>query len=123
MQDYNATIYHYAIANIYLMNRIYNNGDFYIGLPVLNRLGKNKKVIGPYIKVMPIGIAEKEYKNFRDLLGRITDSVYKGYKHLRYPMNEIGEKIGANGLLYNVTFSYQRTHYPEKISNIPIKVL
>ena len=120
LKKYNSTIYHYIISNLYVLNHIYNNQDFYLGLPVLNRLGKNKNVLGPYIKVMPFGIDFDSCNTFIDVLNKTTAGIYNSYRHLKFPMNQI--ERNKNGLGYNVTFSYQRTSYPLDINNIPIDV-
>lgn len=115
----NTSVFDYLIAAIYITNRMYNNDSFILGLPVLGRnVSEAKKIMGAYITMMPFFLNDREYKNIIELIKAAKKNLVNCYRHMKYSMFDLSEKIKQNGLLYNISFSYQRTKYPDKMGDI-----
>ncbi|SFU54137.1 non-ribosomal peptide synthetase [Butyrivibrio sp. M55] len=112
------SVFHYAITIIYLLNYVFDNDDFYLGLPILNRVGKEKKVIGPYIKMIPFSVDMSECKTVSDILTRVQGYIFDCYRHLKFPVSQLSQYTNRKGLLYNVAFSYHRVNFPDVIAGI-----
>ena len=117
----NSTVFHYIISIIYLLNYLYDNDDFYLGLPIYNRRANEKTVIGPYLKMIPFGIDMSSCKKFSDILKAANSKLFECYRHLHYPINDLPQENRKAGLSYNVSFSYQRINYPDSIDGTPTK--
>jgi amino acid adenylation domain-containing protein/non-ribosomal peptide synthase protein (TIGR01720 family) len=118
--EQNSTIYHYFIAAIYALNKLYGNELFVLGLPVLNRsTSEHKKTIGTFISVIPFRPANNKFDTFEELMSDIKNSVLSCYRHQKYPMYDLTIDLNRTGLLYNICFSYQRTEYPETLDGEP----
>lgn len=116
----NVTVYHYFIASIYMLNRLYNNNIFVLGLPILNRsTSEHKKTIGAFISVIPFLPDKREFNSFEGLLSIIKSSLLNCYRHQKYPFSDLALSLNRPGLLYNICFSYQRTEYPTEFKGKP----
>jgi amino acid adenylation domain-containing protein len=114
------TVYHYFIASIYMLNRLYNNNLFVLGLPILNRsTSEHKKTIGAFISVIPFLPVKSEYNTFKELLSNIKSSLLSCYRHQKYPFYDLALEINKPGLFYNISFSYQKTEYPIEFAGEP----
>ena len=117
-----SSIFHYFVATLYMTNRMYNNESFVLGMPILNRTFKeSNKIFGAFISVKPFFMEDSKCNNFRELLTMARDSILSSYKHLKYPLYDLSEKLENSGLLYNICFSYQQTRYPKNMADIEVE--
>ncbi|MHB8064254.1 MAG: amino acid adenylation domain-containing protein [Ruminiclostridium sp.] len=99
-----------AILMIYL-NKINSQKSVTISIPTLNRKGKEKKIIGMFIGMLPLTVDITENMNMTELFNAIQSSHSDIFRHQKYPIGNILESIRQKhdfeGRLFDVMFNYQ----------------
>ena len=116
-------IFLFSIFNIYFGN-IFNNNNFVIGNPVLNRSGvKEKNMTGMFVSIMPFIVNVPETSSFLAFCNSIQNSQRQMYRHLRFPYHEIlnfvRKKHDFSDSLYDIVFSYQNATIPSYCKWLP----
>jgi amino acid adenylation domain-containing protein len=123
-KNYNCTAFHYFLALLFVLNRLYNNPEnTIIGVPVFNRGTRPfKRTLGTFVNVLPLSVQVTDKDSFIDILLRVKDELKKCYRHQRFPFYEILREIDGSGNVYNMTFSYQKNHYENNILNTQARI-
>ena len=96
-----------------LFSKTHNNCErFYIGLPVVNRMGpKEKNTAGLFINTAPISIKLNNDSSFLKVTEDIEEAMMSTMRHQKYTYEDISSSINSEfsfkGSLYDVIFSYQ----------------
>jgi len=113
------TAFHYFIAVLIILNRIYNNEAAAIGIPVFNRRNKRfKHTIGTFVNVLPFYIQIDDHSTFIDILYKVKAELKDCFKHQRFSLYDILNELGGKGNIYNIIFSYQKNSYEAKIGDL-----
>ncbi|MFT7901178.1 MULTISPECIES: amino acid adenylation domain-containing protein [Flavobacteriaceae] len=124
----NCSIFHLILGVFYLyFSRKHEINDFAIGLPVLNR-GKSmfKKTVGLFMGVSALRMSIDEEFTFEELVKEIKLQLRKDYRHQRFPMGKIVQKLKAfeeKDRIYNVTLSYEKQDYADHFRNTSTRVI
>lgn len=82
-----------------------------IGVPVLNRTGKDKNVAGMFISTMPLGIMVEPEDTMLKVCQKVSVSHFELFRHQKFPyrsiLKHIRQMYGFEGNLYDVMVSYQ----------------
>ncbi len=82
-----------------------------IGVPVLNRTGKEKQIAGMFISTMPLGITIEPGDTMSAVCQKVSASHYDLFRHQRFPysriLQQVRQKHKFEGNLYDVLVSYQ----------------
>ena len=115
-----------ALFYIYF-GRKYQNNDFAIGLPVLNRSkAKYKKTVGLFMGVSPLRINFSFNENLYDFLQRIKKQLRSDYRHQRFPIAKIIKEMNLfheKERLFNVILSYEKQDYSLNFVNTKTSVI
>jgi len=111
--QYNCTAFHYFLALCFVLNRLYNNPEnTIVGVPVFNRGTRPfKRTLGTFVNVLPFSVPVNDEDSFVNILLRVKDALKDCYRHQRFPFYEILKERDGSGNIYNMTFSYQKSHY------------
>lgn len=114
----NSNVFHYFIASLLILNRKFNSDSVVLGIPVFNRQNKRyKKTLGTFVNTIPFSIAFNEKIIVADLLQQVSRELKSCYRHLRFPLLDILKEIDQPGNIYNITFSYQKNVYIDKLGD------
>lgn len=127
-KEFKVSTFHFILATLFLyFGRKYQNKDFAIGLPVLNR-GKSifKKTVGLFMGVSPLRIEMDFNSSFEKLLTDIRSQLRQDYRHQRFPLGKLVQKL--NGFqekerLFNITLSYEKQNYADHFLNTKTTVV
>ncbi|MGN6601365.1 MAG: amino acid adenylation domain-containing protein [Ginsengibacter sp.] len=107
--------------------RFYDNNDFSIGVPVLNRNSYAfKNTVGLFMSMMPLRIKIDFEGTFQELVHHIKDNLRRDYRHQRFPLSHIIRDLQAHqerDRVFNITFSYEKHDYAYSIGDSPVRVL
>lgn len=82
-----------------------------IGVPVLNRAGLERNVIGMFISTMPLTVAVSEKYSALGLCEEITTAHAQLFRYQKYPysyiLSDLRRKSNFSGNLYDVMISFQ----------------
>ena len=112
-----------SIFSIYFRN-IYDNKNYIIGNPVLNRANHiEKQTSGLFISIMPFKINIDDSLHFIDFCHQLSVAQKNMYRHIQYPfhciLKYIRDKMSFDGSLYDCVFSYQNKPTPSYVKWIP----
>lgn len=108
--------FHLILAVLYIyFGRKYQNQDFAIGLPVLNRSkSKYKKTVGLFMGISPLRIALDFDITFEDLVTVIKNQLRNDYRHQRFPLGKLIQELQVfteKEKIFNITLSYEKQNY------------
>jgi surfactin family lipopeptide synthetase A len=123
-----ASTFHVLLACIYTyLGRVYDNQDFAIGLPVLNRGSKQfKQTVGLFMGISPLRIAMDLESSFTEIVKQVKNELRKDYRHQSFPLGHIIQQLQLyeqKDRLFNVTFSYEKHDYAHAFHNTNTRVL
>ncbi|RSC93307.1 non-ribosomal peptide synthetase [Tenacibaculum singaporense] len=124
----NCSTFHVILGVFYLyFSKKHEINDFAIGLPVLNR-GKSmfKKTVGLFMGVSALRMKIDSEFTFEELIKEIKSQLRKDYRHQRFPMGKIVQKLKAfeeKDRIYNVTLSYEKQNYSDHFRNTSTRVI
>lgn len=82
-----------------------------IGVPILNRTGREKQIAGMFISTMPLGITVESTDTMLQVCQKVSVSHFEMFRHQRFPYSTILRQVrqvhGFKGNLYDVVVSYQ----------------
>ena len=112
-----------SVFSIYFRN-IYDNKNYIIGNPVLNRSNHiEKQTLGLFISIMPFKINVDDSMRFIDYCHKISIDQKNMYRHIQYPfhciLEYIRDKMSFEGNLFDCVFSYQNKPTPSYAKWIP----
>ncbi len=114
------TPFHYFIAVIFTLNKVYNAPDFILGLPILNRRKKVfKQTGGMFTDIIPFLNEMDKNQSFDSLVKKISWNLRQDYRHQRFPMSDINQLFDKS-ISPNVFFSYQKNIYKNAVENATI---
>ena len=117
-KQHNCTVFHYFITILFILNKLYNNEDVAIGIPVFNRSNsRHKNTLGTFVNVLPFGISCIEDISFIQLLQNAKDELKQCYRHQHFPLYDALKKLDKKGNIYNISFSYQKNAYQPTLGN------
>ncbi|MCW3072419.1 MAG: Nonribosomal peptide synthetase [Bacteroidetes bacterium] len=124
LTDHNISLFNYFAAVVYLFFlNVFASNDLVLGIPVLNRPGKNAKhEVGPYFNVLPFRMNYDRQLSIAELLKKIKADMRMLIKHMRFPILDTIKALDHNGNLYNTTFSYQKFFYQSRINEKKIEI-
>ncbi|WP_271781152.1 amino acid adenylation domain-containing protein, partial [Aquimarina algiphila] len=118
----NTSEFHVLIGLLYLViSKYYRRTTFSVGMPVLNRKNKlQKKVIGPFINVIPLRLSCKNDNTFQEFLHQIKKEIFTSYRHQRFQIADIikNSSYSNENRLYDIRLSYEKSYYDSHFSNI-----
>ncbi|HEY0067880.1 MAG TPA: amino acid adenylation domain-containing protein [Flavisolibacter sp.] len=122
------TTFHVVLGVLYVyFGRFYNNHDFAIGLPVLNRLKPvYKNTVGLFMGISPLRIQPDFERSFPELLTLIRNQLRQDYRHQRFPFGKLVKELNAfAGLekLFNITVSFEKHDYSHAFAGTRTKVI
>ena len=102
-----------SIYSLYI-GKITNLDDFFLGTPILNRVGAiQKNTTGMFINVSPFKISFEQNQNFIDFVNKNGANILSLLRHQKYPYKLMLEEIRKDDPsipnLYNIVLSYQLT--------------
>lgn len=126
--EYKCSTFNLILGILYAyFARKYQNNDFAIGLPVLNRSKSNyKKTVGLFMGVTPLRIAIDFEDTFVELLTGIKNQLRYDYRHQRFPLGKLIQELrlfNEKERLFNVTLSYERQNYSSDFKNTQTNVI
>ena len=114
--------FHLILGALFVyFSRTYNNKDFAIGLPVLNR-GKRKfkQTIGLFMGVSLLRLQMDLNGSFKSLVNNIKQQLRQDYRHQRFPLGKLIQELKIfkeKEKLFNLTLSYEKQDYTNKFTN------
>jgi amino acid adenylation domain-containing protein len=112
------TIFHYFISAIIILNRVYNNDDIIIGLPMFNRRNKKfKNTLGAFVNILLLSTSVKKEDTFLEILNQVKTELKSAYRHQRISIIDILDELDIKENIYNVSFSYQKNTYNNKLGD------
>ncbi|OMP77907.1 non-ribosomal peptide synthetase [[Flexibacter] sp. ATCC 35208] len=127
-QQCGVSTFHVILGVLYTyLGRFYNNYDFAIGLPVLNR-GKfvYKQTVGLFTGVTLLRIDFKPESSFRELVSLIKQQLRKDYRYQRFPLGKLIRELNIHGNtagLFNVNVSYEKQDYAADFAGTSTRVI
>jgi len=123
-----ATTFHVILATLFCyFGRVYQNDDFAIGIPVLNRLNaKFKKTVGLFMGVNPFRLRFDFDATVDELILQIKDQLKKDYRHQRFPLGHLIKELhlfNEKDKIFNITLSYEHQNYSSHFLNTKTKVV
>jgi len=77
--------------------RFYNNNDFSIGLPVLNRNSKKwKQTVGLFMSVLPLRVQFDFEDSFVDLVNNVKTALRNSYRFQSFPLGHVIQLANAH---------------------------
>ncbi|MVT11414.1 non-ribosomal peptide synthetase [Chitinophaga tropicalis] len=118
-EKYNCTAFHYFIATLFVLNKCYNNNEIpLIGIPVFNRRNRYfKNTLGTFVNMLPFSISLENDATFTEVLVQVKNELRDCYRHQRFPLYETLKRLDRQGILYNISFSYQKNTYEARLGN------
>ncbi len=94
------------------LNRISGEEEITIGSPVMNRKGpKERKTLGMFVSTNHLKVDIEKEDSFRTLSKKVSSKKFAMFKRQAYPFmdlqNDLYEKFGYSGKLFDVAVSYQ----------------
>ncbi|MFD2588183.1 amino acid adenylation domain-containing protein [Croceitalea marina] len=120
--------FHIILGVLYAyFSRFYQNKDFSIGIPVLNR-GKSifKKTVGLFMGISPLRLEIDFYDSFEELVNNIKQQSRSDYRHQRLPLGKLIQDknlYNQKDRLFNVTLSYEKQDYSSHFLNTKTTVI
>lgn len=110
--------FHVILGVLYLyFGRIYQQTDFAIGLPVLNRSNASfKRTVGLFMGVSSLRVGFNFNDTFVDLVHAIRQQLRQDYRHQRFPLGKLIKELGVfqdKDKLFNITLSYEKQNYAD----------
>ena len=126
--EYKCSTFHLILGVLYVyFGRKYDNKDFAIGLPVLNRnKSVYKKTVGLFMGISPLRMSLDFNATFQDLMTDIRDQLRQDYRHQRLPLGKLVQKLQLytqKERLFNITLSYEKQDYATHFINTLTKVI
>lgn len=101
----------FETALLIYLRRINNNDQTTIGLPTLNRKGKERKILGMFIGMLPMSINISNDDKIEDVMLKNIKAHRKLFKFQTYKLSDIKEylfsKHGFEGNIFDIMFNYQ----------------
>lgn len=95
----------------YLKSLNPDNHTVTVGVPVLNRAGLERNIIGMFISTMPLTVEISENYSVIKLCDEITTAHAQLFRYQKYPysyiLSDLRKKSNFSGNLYDVMISYQ----------------
>jgi len=125
---YKCSTFHLILAILYTyFGRKHQNGDFAIGLPVLNRSKSiYKKTVGLFMGISPLRIPIDFDATFEDLIIEIKNQLRHDYRHQRFPLGKLIQELqlfSEKERLFNITLSYEKQNYSTNFKNTQTQVI
>jgi amino acid adenylation domain-containing protein len=80
-----------------LLNRVYEQDDFAIGVPILGRNDPRfESLIGFFVNTLPIRVRFVERQSFRQLLAQVRDTSLDAYRHQELPFEQMVKALNTN---------------------------
>ena len=120
--------FHIILGILYTyFGRYYNNNDFAIGLPVLNR-GKSifKKTVGLFMGVSALRICIDFDDSFQNLVSQIRSQLRQDYRHQRFPFGKLIKELnlyGEKDRVFNISLSYEKQNYATNFNETKTTVI
>ena len=122
-KEYHCTAFHYFIAVLCTLNKLYNNEDIAIGIPVFNRSNNSyKNTLGTFVNMLAFGISFADNISFIELLQQVKKELKQRYRHQHFPLYDALKELDKKGNMYNVSFSYQKNIYQPKLGNANVSI-
>jgi amino acid adenylation domain-containing protein len=113
------TPFHYFITAILLLNKIYQNEPFSLGLPIFNRNNKKyKNTTGIFISILPFYIKLSDEITFVEALTRVKDELKSCYRNQRFPIIDLHNELNLGQNYFNVMFSYQKVEHARQLFGV-----
>jgi amino acid adenylation domain-containing protein len=90
------TAFFTALLFAYLHQRE-GSDDLVIGMPILNRPGRSRKVFGMYASTMPLRMQLSDSETIFSFTRRVQSALQRCFRHQRYPYDLLGRDLGMNG--------------------------
>ncbi len=103
----------FFLSSIFIyFSRIFNNNNFVIGTPVLNRTNfQAKNIFGMFISTQGFKQSIDDSISVKSFIENVSSSQFSLLRHQKYPFELLqktyGEKFGRTQNLYDILFSYQ----------------
>jgi amino acid adenylation domain-containing protein len=108
----NINVLAYFIAQVLLLNRLYNNNDAVLGVPFFNRRGREaRKSLGPFVNAIPFSTRIDLTNTFSQFLLKVHTQLRTAYRHSSFPLINTVKELNLQSTIYNIIFSYQRNSY------------
>jgi len=122
-KESHVTANHFFIGLVLLLNKIYNNPPGIIGIPVMNRSNHYfKDTLGSFVNVLPVYCKLEDDQTFRESIMVIKSALKDQYKHRKYGTIGILKELNTDKSLYNVTFSYQKNPYENRLGEAQVSI-
>jgi amino acid adenylation domain-containing protein len=120
----NFTIFHYFTSAICILNQLYNNESFIMGLPVFNRRNhKQKNTFGVFINIIPFYIEMDAETIVTEVLRKVKDETRSCYRHQKFPLIDLHDDLKLSGNYFNILFSYQKIEYKSDLYDCRSKAI
>ncbi|TKI88566.1 non-ribosomal peptide synthetase, partial [Bacillus wiedmannii] len=123
----NVSVYAFFVALYYIyLNKVNGQDDLIIGMPVLNRAGKNEKnIVGMLTSTMPFRHTVDSEMTVLDFIKGINRELVRCYYHQKYPydvlVKDLELKKKGYGDLFDTCINYYNTKLPTEINGTPIE--
>ncbi|MBF0622398.1 MAG: amino acid adenylation domain-containing protein [Magnetococcales bacterium] len=108
-----SVIYHYFHHTAIATRDPDADRRFVIGLPTMNRTGRDKKVIGHFSGLTPLSLDFGDDLTYQQLTIKIAAALKADYRHQKFPISEINRMAGlgkqkGRAHLFDVSFSFEQ---------------
>lgn len=108
---YSPAILFESVIFTYLSRINESEKETIIGVPILNRTGRDKQIAGMFISTMPLGITVEPTDTMLQVCQKVSASHFEMFRHQRFPYSTILRQVRQahefKGNLYDVMVSYQ----------------
>ena len=103
-----------ALAVYY--SRTCHRRDILVGIPTLNRGGRRyRNTMGMFVGVMAVDVTVEEGTSTKQLLSAIATTMRQALRHPRYPLSELGRRLGTiragRDGIFDLLLSFERQDY------------
>lgn len=126
-KTHRVSTFHIIIAALLsYLNRFYDQQDWVLGLPVLNRSSaKFKKTVGLFMGVSPLRVKIEEEASLLFLIQDIKQKLREDYRHQRFPFGHLIKELGLyeeDTTLFDISLSYEKHDYSDAFKGTETRV-
>ncbi len=113
-------------AMVVYFSRIYQQRTVLVGVPSLNRNGRrHRNTMGMFVGVMAIDVVVAEGVTTKGLLASIAATMRQALRHPRYPLSELGRRLGTIKAgregLFDLLLSFERHDYDVRFGTAQLR--
>ena len=118
VKDNNVSLYTLFTAAIFIYLRLTEcQDDLVVGIPVLNRKGKEKNIFGMFTSTLPLRIRLNQEDGIESIIHKIQSEMKRCLTHQQYPYDLLVQDLNLRGKGFENLFSFCVNYYNTKLEN------